>query len=189
MITRVTTVINDSTTLTRPENLLKEDAFGLEFILSTEIQNWWKLNGSLNFFRSITDGGDLGEEFSADAYSWTGRVNSQMTLWKKFELQLMFNYRGPQVRPQGEQKAMYYLDAGLSTDILGGNATLELNIRDVFNSRRYRFITDIDDLYSTGDFRWSTTTVTLGLNYRLNQKKKRGGGRRGGGDFDGGGDF
>jgi len=188
VITRVTTVINDSTTLSRPENLLEEDNFGLEFIASADVGKWWKVNGSFNFFRAITDGGNLGEEFSADTYAWTARVNSRMTFWKEVDLQLMFNYRGPEDRPQGSREAYYYLDANISYEIFGGNGTLNLNVRDVFNSRRYRFTTDIEDLYATGDFRRSIRTITLGLNYQLNQKKdRRGGGRRdGGGDFDGG---
>lgn len=185
VIDRITRLLNDSTTLSRPENLLEEDNFGLEMIVSSDFGKWWKLNGSFNFFRSITDGGNLGEEFSADTYAWTGRINSRMTFWKKLDFQLMFNYRGPQLRPQGERKAIAYLDAGLSMEILKGKGNLNLNVRDVFNSRRYRFITDIEDLYSEGDFRWSVRTVTLGFTYRLNQNDKRGGGRRGGGNYGG----
>jgi len=189
VIDRITRLLNDSTTISRPENLLEEDNFGLEMIVSSDIGKWWKLNGSFNFFRSITDGGNLGEEFSADTYAWTGRVNSRMTFWKKLDFQLMFNYRGPQIRPQGERKAIAYLDAGLSMDVLKGRGSLNLNVRDVFNSRRYRFITDIENLYSEGDFRWSVRTVTLGFTYRLNQNDKRQGGRRGGGGNYGGDEY
>jgi ferric enterobactin receptor len=184
---RITTVLNDSTTLSQPQNLLERDDYGLEAIVSTEIDKWWRLNGSFNFFRAITDGGDLGEEYSADTYSWTGRINSRMKLWKKLDLQLMFNYRGPENRPQGKRKALAYLDAGLSLDIFGGNGTLDLNLRDVFNSRRYRFITDIPGLYSEGNFRWRRQqSVTIGLTYRLNQQKRRGDRGDRGGDFENG---
>lgn len=188
VIDRITTVVNDSITLSQPQNLLERDDYGLEAIVSTDIGKWWKLNGSFNFFRAITDGGDLGEQFSADTYSWTGRVNSRMKFWKKLDVQLMFNYRGPENRPQGKRKAIAFLNAGLSLDVFGGNGTLDLNVNDVFNSRLYRFITDIPGLYSEGNFRWRQRTVTLGLTYRLNQdNKRRGRGGRDGGGYDGGG--
>ena len=43
--------------------------------------------------------------------------------------------------------------------------------------------------YSDGSYRWRRRQITLGFNYRLNQKKKKSRGGQRGGDFDGGGEF
>ena len=66
-----------------------------------------------------------------------------------------------------------------------GNATLTLNVRDVFNSRKWRYITEGDGFYAEGDFQWRARSSTLTFSYRLNQKKRPDrGGRGGGGDMD-----
>jgi len=56
-------------------------------------------------------------------------------------------------------------------------------VRDLFNSRKRRGIVEQEDYYSETAFQWRARVTQLSLNYRINQKKKRG--PRGGG-FDGG---
>ncbi len=190
VIERITEVIND-TTYSRPANLATENSYGMEFVISADIGRWWRLNASANAFQSMTDGGDLGEDFQVDAFGWNARMNSTMTLWKKLDLQAQANYRAPQDRPQGRRLGYAYLDLGFRLDVFNGNGTLNVNVQDVFNSRKYRFINDIDGYYSKGSFQRGMTTVIVGLTYRLNQQNKRGGDRGGrggqdGGDFDGG---
>jgi hypothetical protein len=77
------------------------------------------------------------------------------------------------------------LNLGISKDILKGDGTLTLNIHDLFNTRKYRYIIDRPNLYSENEFRWSSRTVSLSFVYRLNQMK-RNNGRRSGGGFGGG---
>jgi outer membrane receptor protein involved in Fe transport len=84
VIQRIQTVEGD-VTISRPENLSTEHSFGLEFILSADPFEWWKLNGSANFFRSIVDGGNLDQELQADTYSWFARLNSRMALPSQFK--------------------------------------------------------------------------------------------------------
>ena len=186
VIRRITSVDDDGVSYSRPENLDKRHSFGLEFILSWDALQWWRLNSSLNFFRSITDGGNLGEEFKADTYSWMGRINSVMTIAKKTDFQMRLNYRAPQETTQGNRDSYFFVDVGFSRDVLKKNGTLTLSVRDVFNSRKYRGESYGDNFYSTFDFQWRSRQVLLGFTYRLNQKKKRGSrGQNGGGDFGG----
>ena len=58
----------------------------------------------------------------------------------------------------------------------------------MFNTRLRRSVTFGDNFYSTDRFQWRARQLTMTFNYRINQKKRRGG-RRGGGDYDGGGEF
>ncbi|QMU27718.1 outer membrane beta-barrel family protein [Adhaeribacter radiodurans] len=159
-----------STTL--PENLATEDAFGAEFAVSYTPFSWWKIDGSFNFFRAITDGGNLDEDFNSDAYSWFVRKTSRFTLWKDTDLQLRGNYEAPQQMPQGRRKAIATLDLALSRDILKDNGTLTLNVIDVFNSRRFRSIVEGDNFYTETNSQGRLRQVNLTLNYRLHQAKK-----------------
>jgi ferric enterobactin receptor len=188
VIERITEFKPDGTTLTTPQNLNTRDDFGFEFTYNVEPFKWWRINGNFNFFRSITDGGNLGTSFQADTYSWMTRVTSQTTIFKNIDIQIRGNYRAPIENTQGRNKAVYTFDLGASKDILNKKATITINVRDVFNSRKRVFTTVGDNFYRDGEFQWRARVTTLAFNYRLNQKKNRGG-RGEGGDFDGGGDF
>jgi outer membrane receptor protein involved in Fe transport len=179
----------NNTTTTRPENLAIRDSWGFEFTYSYNPFKWWRVNGDVNFFRQITDGSfDTGTEtidLYADAFSWNGRLTSKMTIFTDVDFQLTANYRAPRETPQGRSRAMYHFDIGLSKDVLKKNGTLTLSVRDLLNSRERRYTSFGDDFFTEGQFQWRERQITLSLNYRINQKKKRGGPR--GGGYGGGG--
>ena len=172
VIERVNQVENSGITYLIPLNLAERRSFGYEANISVDPFEWWKLNGDFNFYRSMTDGDYNGENLHSDSYSWDTRLNSKITFMKNTDFQSVIFYRAPRETTQGIRKAFYMLNMGLSRDILKGNGTLTLNARDVLNSRKFRFVLDQPDLYSEIDFRWSSRSITLTFNYRLNQKKK-----------------
>ncbi|TNE60039.1 MAG: TonB-dependent receptor [Bacteroidetes bacterium] len=185
---RIRIQLSDTSSLTFPVNLSTQNDFGLEFTGSYEPLEFWKINGNLNFFRSITKGTYEGQEFNADTYTWSGRVSSRISLWKKVDIQKTFNYRAPRNTTQGRSKAMYHLDLAASMDILKSKGTLTLSVQDVFNTRRWRYITEGVDFYTEGDFQWRARQVNLTFSYRINRSKEQrkdrdmeGGGENGGG--------
>ena len=182
VIQRIRTIDDEGVTVTMPENLAVRDAWGLEFTFSTDITPIWRIDGNSNFYRQVIKDDIQG---TADNYSIMGRINSKLTLFKVLETQLRLNYRGPRETVQGRSKSMTYLDLGASMDILNKKGTLTLSISDIFNTRKYRYITEGEGFYAEGDFQWRATQATLQFTYRLNQKKRRGDrGQRGG--FEGG---
>jgi outer membrane receptor protein involved in Fe transport len=185
VIERITFVNPDGTSLTQPQNLSTQNDFGLEFTYNFQPYKWWRINGNFNFFRSITDGGNLGESFAADTYSWFKRITSQTTVWKDLDIQLRGNYRAPRQTTQGRSQGIASLDIALSKDIFKKNGSITLSVRDVFNSRKRRYIQEGPNFIREGEFQWRARTAILTINYRLNQKKQRYGGQRGGG-YEGG---
>jgi outer membrane receptor protein involved in Fe transport len=158
---------------TRPENLSSENSYGAEFAGSYALYSWWKLDGSFNFFRAITNGSNLDMNYQSDTYSWFTRMISRFNLPKSIDVQLRGNYEAAQKTPQGRRKGLATLDLSASKDLLNNNATLTLNVLDVFNSRRFRNITEGDNFYaeSTSQFRLRQINVTF--SYRLRQAKKK----------------
>lgn len=185
VIERISEVDDQGITYLVPYNLAEQQSFGVESNVSVDPYDWWTVAGDINFFRAITSGNYLGEDLSSDTYSWNSRLNSNMRFDNDLDVQAVFYYRGPQETTQGVRKAFYMLNLGVSKDILKGDGTLTLNVRDVLNSRVYRYILDRPNLYSENEFRWSTRSVSLSFIYRLNQQKKTGHGRNGQG-FGGG---
>ena len=173
-IDRIRDVESNVTAFITPENLLSENAFGLEFTYNFTLAKWWRTNGDFNFFRSIVDGSNFSENFSHDDYSWSTQVTNRWTIGKGCSSQLRFRYIGPIETTQGLRKAIYNFDLGISLDVFRGKGTLTLNARDLFNTRVRRYITEGDNFRVDGDFQWRSRQISLNLNYRLNQKKKRG---------------
>lgn len=190
VIERIRLVTSDTTSETRPRNLSTRDDYGLEFTFSFDPTKKWRINGNVNFFRSQTEGEFEGIDLSNDTYTWFGRLSNRVTIFDKVDLQVNFNYRAPRKNSQGRSLAMWNVDPAASMDVLKNKGTLTLSVRDLFNTRRRRYISEGDNFYVEGDWRWRARQTTLTFNYRINQKK-RGGSDRGGreGGFEGGGEF
>ena len=184
VVERIRTQTSDTSSFTQPVNLATQNDYGLEFTFSYDPFKFWRLNGNANFFRSVTEGEYQEQVFDADTYTWFGRLSSRLTIKKNLDFQVNFNYRAPRKTTQGESKALWHIDPALSMDVLNGNGTLTLSVRDVFNTRRRRYITEGDNFYTEGDWQWRARQTTLTFSYRLNQKKQREG--RNGGGFEGG---
>ena len=187
VIERITVVDSEGFTRIFPINMATQDDFGLEFNVSKDMFDWWKMNANANFYRAITRGEYEGLELFSDTYTWTGRLSSTFTLFKKIDLQTTFDYRAPRITTQGRQLAIYFLNLGASMDVLKKNGTITLSGRDLFNTRKRRFYTETNGLVSEGYFQWRARQITLTFSYRLNQKKERkpegGFGGEEGGDF------
>ena len=173
-------------TYTRPENFGTMDAYGLEGNLSKDLASWWKLNANGNFYRAITTGQAFGQELESDTYTFSGRLNSKITLWNSVQFQQNINYSAPEETPQGRRKANYSVDLALNKDILQGKGSLTLSVRDLLDSRKWRSETFGENFYSDSEFQWRSRQVTFSFSYRLNQKnapqREREGGFEGGGE-------
>ncbi|MBA4853851.1 outer membrane beta-barrel family protein [Emticicia sp. BO119] len=172
-IVRIRTLDGAGNSFTRPENLATENSFGYEFTTSLSPYKWWKIDGSFNFFRAIIDGANFDASLKSDTYSWFTRLTSRFTFWKNTDFQIRGNYEAPQQTPQGRRKAIAVMDLAVSKDILKNNATLTLNVSDVFNSRIYRSITEGVNFYTEGRGQGRLRQVNLTFNYRLHQAKKK----------------
>jgi len=172
-IIRIRRVNEQGFSTTQPENLATENAFGAELTSSYAPQPWWKLDGSLNVFRAIIDGGNLDASYRSNTFSGFARLTSRFTVSKSTDFQLRSNYEAPQQIPQGTRKAIATLDLSLSRDILQNNGTLTLNVLDVFNSRRFRSIAEGPNFYTETDSQGRLRQINLTFQYRLRQAKKK----------------
>ena len=160
-------------TRTLPINLSTEDAYGVELTMAFRPWEWLRLNGDLNVYRSVRQGRYESQLFEADHFSWHGSGVSRVTFAGSTDVQFRFRYRAPTQTVQGDRKAMFTADLGISRDIFNDNGSLTVSVRDVFNTRKRRYTVDTDQLFATGEFQWRSRQITVNLNYRLNQKKGR----------------
>ena len=183
------TSVEDGITFVRPENVGIKNDLGLEVTYSNEFNSWLRVNATSNFYHSDYDAESDGQDLSTKTTTFFTRVMSQMKIKKEWDFQTTLHYRAPQEVPQGRRKSYFVVDLGLSRDVMKGKGTLMLSVRDLFNTRKWRYETITPDYTSDGDFQWRSRTAVLSFNYRLNQNKRRQRGGRGGGDFNGGEDM
>ncbi|URM36733.1 outer membrane beta-barrel family protein [Flavobacterium anhuiense] len=187
----------------QPINLGKEQKFGFEFTFNYTPFKWWKLNSNFNFFNvkttgehSYTDtqGNLIVQNLDNQANSWFARVNSKVTLPYKIDWQLTAMYNGEQKTAQGKNLGQFGMNTAFSKDVMKDKGTIAFNISDVFNSRKMRSYTYLDDVSSYSEFQFRKRQFNLSFTYRFNKPKgerdknaqpRNDGGGDGGGDFPG----
>lgn len=168
-----------------PINLSTNERIGAEAGMLYNPTKWMRLNGSFNFFRFTSDGTFNGVNFGAENTSWFARFSSKFTLPAKIDFQANSFYMGPRQNAQTDTKGMFSLNLAMSKDLFKDNATISLNVSDVFNSRRRQSFTETQFFTSDSEFQWRVRQVNLSLIYRFNQpKERRQRGDRNGGDDD-----
>ncbi len=172
---------------TLPINLSTNERYGFEAGLLYNPTKWLNLNGSFNYFLFKTEGFYNNIDYGAENTSYFGRFSSKVKLPAKIEWQTNAFYRGPSNNSQTESDGILSVDMAMSKDIIDDNATLSLNVSDLFNSRKRNSLTTTSSFTSESEFQWRQRQVTMTFTYRFNQKKQRQRPERnGGGDDEGG---
>ncbi len=187
VIERVNVNDDEGVTQSINVNLSEENNVGMEFSFNQEITKWWSANASVNMYYFTSQGNYQGQDLSAESLTGNLRVVSKWKIPKTFNLQASVMYNSPRRNSQGSQKSITSLDLGASRDILKNKGSISFTVRDVFNSRRWRSITDTEELYRVNEFQWANRQFMLSFSYRFGQSTKKQ--KRGDGDGGGGGDF
>lgn len=171
VVENITSVDSTGFTTVRPINLSIGDSYGFEFNLTYDPTEWWKWTANANVFRAVNEGIFQDQLLKSDTYSWTSRISSRVTLFQNLDFQSTLNYRAPRRTTQGRDLSQYFIDLGLSRDLLKGRATVTASVRDLFNTRKQRRIVENAGYYSTSEFQWRARQFLVTFSYRLNKSK------------------
>jgi outer membrane receptor protein involved in Fe transport len=171
-INRIRSVDEEGNSRTITQNLLSEKAMGAEFTTDYSLNDWWNMDLNFNFFYADIDGSNILEEYKVNTYSWFARYSSRFNFSNGVEVQLRGNYDARQKTAQGVRKSLFYADVSASKDVFKGRGTLILNIMDLLNSRRNRYISEGPGFYTVGDSQRTVRQINLSLNYRIKQSKQ-----------------
>ncbi len=177
-IERIRQVRADGFASTRPENLRSENAYGVELTGQYTIAKWWKFDMNFNLFHAKIDGSNIDASYVRNTDSWFVRQTSRFSLKNGLDLQFRGNYEAKQKTVQGYRLPVYFFDLSASKDILKGKATLNFNILDILNSRKYRNITEGQNFVTQSSFQGRLRQFNLTLNYRIKQSKGAGKGKK-----------
>lgn len=178
VIRHFTEVVGDIAT-SMPQNFGISDDYGLELVGSVKVFNWWNINGNINFFKSSTVGDytstttGITTHYTTDSYNLFGRLVMKFDFKKICNFQFTGHFMGPRDEPLGFREADYWIDFAASRDVFNSKGTISLNIRDLFGSRTNGGMSWGDNFWKYSEGSWSKTTVTLNLNYRINQQGQK----------------
>lgn len=168
-IDRIRSVDPNGNATTIPFNLNGENAFGLEFSADYKLTPWWKIDLNVNFFYADIDGRNIQPDFAATTYSWLLRQTSRFTLRNGLDIQFRGNYEARQKTAQGVRKGIVFFDFSVAKAVLNQRGNLVLNINDMLNSRRDRYISEGVNFFTEGDIQSLRRQINLTLNYRIKQ--------------------
>lgn len=168
-IDRIRDVDNLGFSMTFPQNLIGEKAYGAEFTTAYKVYHWWKLDLSFNYFHADTDGSNINEQYVSETNSWFTNQTSRFTLAKDTYLQIRANYEAPQLIAQGERKAIWFIDIGFNKPIFNNRGTLTFNIVDLFNTKKYRTITKGENFKTDNTRQRNRRQINLTIGYKINQ--------------------
>ncbi|MEP3044887.1 outer membrane beta-barrel protein [Nonlabens ulvanivorans] len=166
-----------------PVNLSTQERIGYELTLTYRPFKWWTINTDFNLFHATTDGDFNGTNFDNENTSYFARLNQKFSMPSGIDLQTRLNYRGASENAQSTNDGIFTMNLAASKDIMGDDATISLNVSDLFNSRKRQSTTITDDFITDSEFQWRERQVNLSFVYRFNQKKKNSR-SNGGGDGD-----
>lgn len=153
-------------TITTPQNLTRNIASGLELIGKFDLFKKWNFTANINLYQSKIQGVPAFGILENSGFSYNANLTNNFTLPYGITLQIRGDYRAREVMAQGIRRAMYGLDGGAKYDI-NKKASLSLNIRDIFASRRWQMETT--GTTSVVDFSrlWGGTQANLTFSYRF----------------------
>ncbi|MBE8714751.1 TonB-dependent receptor [Sphingobacterium hungaricum] len=149
------------------ENVGKQDAMGFELISKVNLFKWWDVTANANLFYNNTQPYDQFPTNSAENFSWNGNLSTNIKFTKTTSAQVRGDYRAPQNSLQGKMYAMSGLDIALRQDVLKGKGSIMFNVRDVFNTRMFKFESNLPTRYTISENRWMPRMFTLSFSYRF----------------------
>ncbi|MEZ4984470.1 MAG: TonB-dependent receptor [Saprospiraceae bacterium] len=155
-------------------NLNSGRNYGLEAIVSLRPVEKLQIVLNGNAYRSEIDGNNLETDLNASGYQFSGRLQGNYTLGKDWGIQMTGFYRSRGVQAQGDMRPMYSIDMGIRKPILKDKASITLRATDIFNTRRFGFVSTSGGIIDDATFQRESRIVFLGFNYSLRQDKRKG---------------
>lgn len=187
VIRRFKRVDDNGVSTTTFENIAGTQSYGLELIAAFRLGQAWSLNGSANFYRTVSDGSNLESDLNADAFGWFARLRTSYKWGDNWEAQVSGFYRAPMIILQGEFSGILSSDVAVQKRIWDGKGTIGLRLRDALDTREFEFITEGSTFYQEGYRKRESQNVFLTFSYRFGKLEERSG-RRGRGSSGFGGD-
>ncbi len=163
VIQRIRVTDAEGITLVTPQNLTSELSSGLELIGRYDVAKAWNFTANTNLYQRKINGVPAYGVVESSGFSWNANLTNNFVLPYNITLQVKGDYRSKEVMAQGKRNAMYAVDAGAKYDFKDKASSLSLNVRDVFNTRKFSMTSEVDHVIT--DFRRNMRGTVMSLTY------------------------
>lgn len=172
-IQKIVQLKTDGVTETSYQNLNSSKNIGTEITAYFQLYKWWKINSSLNYYKNIIDGSNIGKQYQTDNFSFNGKINNNFTPWKKSMLQISANYQSPTYSPLIKNYGQYYVDASFKQDLMNKKISISIRCTDIFLTQRRNYDM-IDTNFSVNSrFNKQSRVLYFGITFRPFRNHKK----------------
>jgi iron complex outermembrane receptor protein len=193
IVQRIKTIGDSTISYVTFVNLNSSTSYGIELIDKSDLLKWWNITASFNFFQNIINGKNVDADLQNENISYTGKLLSNMKVWKTMDIQFSANYMGPTATAQGIVKPVFTMDIGLKKDFLKNQLSIGLGVTDITNARKMAITASGSNFNLEFERRRESRVATLTVTYRFGKMAENGKkgkqDRQGGGMDNGGGDM
>lgn len=174
--------INNNTMENTTMNVSKSTNLGVELVAKNRLLKVISLTSTLNLYYNKLDSGSYKSIYDPlkitktpekEMFSWNIRSMANIMLGKTTAMQLTGDYSAPRLLPQGKESASWAVDLGLRQTFFNRNLSLNLMVRDVFNSRRRTTITSDTGFYQRSQTYMMGRMIGLTATYNFGNMKPK----------------
>ncbi len=170
----ISDIVGDRSNITysKWENVADNNAMGFELISKVNLFKWWDVTANANLFYNQMNPKANFDVESVSNFNWNGNLNSNVKFTPTFSAQVRGDYRSGMRTLQGKMNPMMGMDVALKKDLFQNKANLTLNVRDVFNTRKFEMQNILPDRQVNFSHRWMKRMINLSFTYRFGIQEK-----------------
>ncbi len=163
-------------------NLAKSSNLGMEFVAKNRLFKILNLTTTLNLYYNKINESEYASIYNLalitkipekELFSWNVKSMANVILGKNTFLQLTGDYSAPRLVAQGKESASYAVDLGLRQTLMNKNLSLNLMVRDVFNTRKRSSITYGEGFYQRSENYFMGRMIGFTATYNFGNMKPK----------------
>ena len=181
---RVRSVYAKDVTLQTYINVGKDYTFGTEFMVNTDLLEFWNVNlmGDLSHYKLVSDYED--NNLTRENFNWSVRLNNTFQIFEGTKFQINGQYNSPNISAQDDYEGYFMTNLALRQELFDKMLSLTLQVRDVFDTATRKGYSSGPGYESYYERQRNAPIVMLNVLLNLNNfKKKREGRGDNGGDM------
>lgn len=163
---------SNAATISEWRNISMNESTGFEVISKSDFGKVVDLTGNLNIYYNRFKGSAEFGLAARDGINWDANLASNIRISAALSAQIRGNYSAPSVLAQGRSIGNFVTDAALRWSLLDNRGSLLLNVRDVFNQRRFGGYTQTDQFIRNFRDRRSLRMAMLTFSYRFGGQER-----------------
>jgi iron complex outermembrane receptor protein len=155
-----------------PSNVSSLNQFGIAVSANTPITKWWTSNININVYNDHYKGIIDNAQIDLDATSFVINGTQQFKLTKSLTAELNGRFRSGWLEGVIRARAVGFVGAGISQQILKNKGTIRLTARDIFYTQKFKGTARYGNVDVEMRQIAETQIVSIGFSYNFSKGKK-----------------